>query len=112
MVEQPDQEAEVNLEEQLETLQQHLAELQELVKSAGWGLLAKIASSQQRTREAVIIASAMGNIEEVLEVKQMKAERTGIELFLLLPETLIEQYKEDVQEILFELEADEENEDE
>jgi hypothetical protein len=54
----------------------------------------------------------MGNIEEVLEVKQMKAERTGIELFLLLPETLIEQYKEDVQEILFELEADEENEDE
>jgi len=51
----------------------------------------------------------MANIEEILEVKQMNAERIGIQLFLELPETLIEQTQADIKDLRIEMAREETN---
>jgi hypothetical protein len=54
-------------------------------------------------REVAIVTRELLSVEDMLTLAQMKAERSGIELFLKLPETLITQIEYDIKMLLEEV---------
>lgn len=83
-----------------------LSEYQSLLKSPGWGLLDKLAAEQVAMRQAVVMAMEEKGLEDMLESIRLKAEARAIKLFVSLPETIIEQLREDLGYVDEELEID------
>jgi hypothetical protein len=81
-------------------MRQQLADFQTLVKSPGWVRLAEIAKTQVEVRANNIVSGDLNSLDDMFELGRLKAERAGIQLFLRLPETFIEQLQQDIEDQL------------
>lgn len=75
-----------------------LHEFRNLVKSPAWARLVDAAEKQIEFRERQIIQMDMNTDEDVNEVRTLKAERSGIKLFLQIPTSIIENLEEDLKD--------------
>lgn len=69
---------------------------QSLVKSQGWGQLVELAEEQATVRRQMVMAMEEKELGDFIEGVRLKAEARAIKLFLTLPETIIEQLKEEL----------------
>ena len=69
---------------------------QSLHKSLGWGLLVELAREQIDMRQAMVMSMEEKGLEDVFEGVRLKAECRALKLFISLPETIIEQLREDL----------------
>jgi hypothetical protein len=84
-----------NREVRLRGLQEESSNLKALIDNLGWKELEKIADEQVKLR----IPSALGKLENVLEVTKVefeKGEIAGIQLFVQLPGMRIEAVAEEI----------------
>jgi hypothetical protein len=89
--------AEDNLSrEEQESHRETLSAYQSLHKSLGWELLVELAQEQIAMRHAMIMALEEKGLEDIFEGIRLKAECRALKLFVSLPETIIEQLREDL----------------
>lgn len=79
-----------------------------LVKSRGWELLVEVANAQIKSRENAIITAPLDTLQSMLELKTNHGERQGIKLFVELPNIMIENYEEDLEDAIASENADRE----
>jgi len=72
--------------------------VRQLLKSAGWALLARFAEQQIETRNYGLGNVVVKDIEGIGEHSYMRGERDGIRLFLNMPELLVEDYEEELKD--------------
>lgn len=87
-------------QQEQESLQQMLTtcrELEELVQSRGWARLRDIANGQVRIRQQQVFATPLKSFDDALSQEFLKGEGVGIETIMRTPETLISDYKEQIE---------------
>jgi len=81
-----------------ELMQEQLHSLKKLISSEGWKLLTGLVDEQAEVRSSQILVMELTGIESVMEIQRLKSERNGLRLFKVLPETMIEQLEEDLND--------------
>jgi hypothetical protein len=81
-----------------------LSEYQSLLKSQGWARLVELANEQVLVRQQLVMAMEEKELGDFIEGVRLKAEARAIKLFVALPETIVEQMREDLG---YEMETDE-----
>lgn len=76
-----------------EDLREQLSDLSQLLRSRGWARLHSIAEAQAKNRTAQVLGPGGGDAKEY-----MKGEIAGIRLFMQLPETALENIKQQLEE--------------
>lgn len=86
---------EVDEEEELLSRRQSL---KDLTLSAGWGILVDLANEQIEHRKTQELAFDIEGPEALFELAKLKAERRALTLFINLPEVMIENITQDLEE--------------
>jgi hypothetical protein len=73
-----------------------LSEYQSLLRSPGWERLVDLATEQVELRQSIIMTREERELGDFIEVLRLKAEARAIKLFITLPETVVEQLKEEL----------------
>jgi len=82
-----------------EELQETLHELKGLLNHAGWKRLTEIAEKQIDLRKAQELAMDVYLEDDIREIQKMKEERRAIQMFINLPESLIEDLELEREEL-------------
>ena len=86
------------MEEGLEEARRALHDLRGLLNHPGWDRLGEILEAQAFNRTQQVIKVPLETMDGTLEQEFMKGEISGLELFRLLPSTVIEQLELTVKE--------------
>ena len=82
-----------------ETLEEDLSSLKSLTTSAGWGLIKTVLESQIEVRRNLEDAHEIEDFfKDTLDLQRLKAERRALMLVIGLPDTMIEQLEEDINQ--------------
>jgi hypothetical protein len=77
-----------------------------LVESAGWKRLCEVAGGQVAARVDINGRSRSKGLEDVFEREFSAGEVSGIELFMRIPATVVEQLEEEVQSLFEDMQND------
>ena len=83
-------------QDEIEEMRETKRALENLVNSPGWGKLAELLEKQNNLRLSQIQAADMNTIENILETKTFLNERRGILLALQLPQTIVDNLKQEI----------------
>lgn len=85
---------------EIEEAQERLSALKSLTTSQGWEILKEILGNQIEVRRNLEDAKEIEDFyKDVLDLAKLKAERRALALVLALPDTLIEQLEEDLEDL-------------
>ena len=85
-------------EETREELEQKLEDYKMLVQQPGWKRLMEVAETQIKTREVQLLVSEDDSLEGWSKSRRTAGERSGIKLFTLIPETVIDELTEELRD--------------
>lgn len=82
----------------METARESLEIYRSLVKSEGWKSVMAIAEEQIRLREANLTINPIKSVDDAFDRNLQLGERSGIKLFMTIPDTILENLQEFLEE--------------
>lgn len=73
-----------------------MSEFQSLAKSQAWARLVEVATEQIEVRKNILLAQEEQDLSDMLESVRLKAEIRAIRLWLVMPENIIGQLREEL----------------
>ena len=83
--------------EQVTEARQEAQQLQELLVSPGWAVLVRVANAQINNRRGPYMRAPLKS-DTMLEQQWTLGEASGIEIFIRLPDTIVESHKSIIEE--------------
>jgi len=83
-------------QEHRDKVRETLSEFQSLLKSPAWARLVEVASEQIEVRKNILLSQEEQDWGDLLEGVRLKAEIRAIRLWLVMPESIVEQMKEEL----------------
>ena len=83
-------------DKQLEAVRETLSEFQSLVKSPAWARLVEVAQEQIEVRRNILLSQEEKDLSDMLESVRLKAEIRAIRLWIVMPESIIGQMREEL----------------
>lgn len=83
-------------QEHRDKVRETLSEFQSLLKSPAWARLVEVANEQIEVRKNILLSQEEQDWGDLLEGVRLKAEIRAIRLWLVMPESIVEQMKEEL----------------